>query len=435
MAYKILSLDGGGSWALIQARVLKDIYGDVFGHEILRQFDMAIANSGGSLVLASLCCDLKPSEIIDIFKTKEKRNKVFSPIGWRYASLIEPIIKLFTKGPRYYTKEKLEALTQILSAPDPRPKPIVTKYLDEIPLIIGKNYNNKLVDLIICGFDYYRMRASFFRSNINSRTDIFDKGQFYHISLAEAIHASSNAPVRYFEKPAEVELLLTKENEEPDTRRTWFWDGAISGFNNPVLAALVEAITNLAAPDNDYRILSIGNSITKKAVLADYQYSSKEEIRRIWERNKNKKYVTADSSFSYKSDIEKLSKSILSDPPDAATFIAYSFLHPNLDNTNPKIVRINPCLSPIKKGDEYVVPDIYKNHEDEFIRLIEMDMDATKDEDVLLIDDLCNRFIVNSGKPEDSLPNQLIRGNNDSGNFYLGFPTYYSAKQRWSQLK
>ena len=61
MSYKILSLDGGGSWALVQARVLIDIYGDISGHELLRQFDMAIANSGGSLVLACLCNDMKIS--------------------------------------------------------------------------------------------------------------------------------------------------------------------------------------------------------------------------------------------------------------------------------------------------------------------------------------------------------------------------------------
>ena len=47
MAYKILSLDGGGSWALIQARVLLDMYGDISGHKLLQEFDMVISNSGG----------------------------------------------------------------------------------------------------------------------------------------------------------------------------------------------------------------------------------------------------------------------------------------------------------------------------------------------------------------------------------------------------
>jgi len=44
VTHKILSLDGGGSWALIQAKVLHNMYGDITGHELLRKFDMAIAN-------------------------------------------------------------------------------------------------------------------------------------------------------------------------------------------------------------------------------------------------------------------------------------------------------------------------------------------------------------------------------------------------------
>ena len=49
--------------------------------------------------------------------------------------------------------------------------------------------------------------------------------------LAEAIHASSNAPVNYFNAPAEI-----------GDRR--YWDGAIGGYNNPVLAGVIEAAVN-----------------------------------------------------------------------------------------------------------------------------------------------------------------------------------------------
>ena len=51
MSYKILSLDGGGSWASIQARILQNIYGIIKCHDLLREFDRVIANSVGSLVL------------------------------------------------------------------------------------------------------------------------------------------------------------------------------------------------------------------------------------------------------------------------------------------------------------------------------------------------------------------------------------------------
>jgi len=74
MSYQILSLDGGGSWAMIQARVLKDIYGDINGHALLKQFDMAISNSGDSLVLDCLCNEIKLSESISVFQDDQSRK-------------------------------------------------------------------------------------------------------------------------------------------------------------------------------------------------------------------------------------------------------------------------------------------------------------------------------------------------------------------------
>lgn len=50
-------------------------------------------------------------------------------------------------------------------------------------------------------------------------------------TLVEAVHASTNAPIRYYDEPAEV-----------SGRR--YWDGALGGYNNPVLAAVVEALAN-----------------------------------------------------------------------------------------------------------------------------------------------------------------------------------------------
>ena len=50
--FRILSLDGGGSWALIEVKALIALYGaGATGHEVLSHFDLAAANSGGSIVL------------------------------------------------------------------------------------------------------------------------------------------------------------------------------------------------------------------------------------------------------------------------------------------------------------------------------------------------------------------------------------------------
>src|SRR5436305_6343206 len=119
MSYKILSLDGGGSWALIQARVLKDIYGDIGGHEMLRSFDLAIANSGGSLVLACLCNDMKLSEIINVFQDETLRKKVFSQLTFFEKLKAQDILALFRSkigiGPKYSTTRKLEGLIKVLT--------------------------------------------------------------------------------------------------------------------------------------------------------------------------------------------------------------------------------------------------------------------------------------------------------------------------------
>lgn len=435
MPYKILSLDGGGSWALIQARVLLDIYGNIKGHELLKQFDMAIANSGGSLVLACLCNNMSLTEIISVFNTANKRKKVFSSLlpGER---LLKQIIRVLSGiGPQYSTRRKIKGLCEVLKQYDPKlsPKPIVETFLNEIPAIIGKNYNAKDVQLVITGFDFYRERVSFFRSNAQSNTDKFTK-KFFQITLGHAIHASSNAPVNYFDRPAKVFLeLLTSSDNEKDKRSSWFWDGAVAGFNNPVLAGLVEAVTNNNGTDlKDFHILSIGTGQSRKAILTDYKTSTNGITRDIYLKNIGKPFVEGERSFSLITDFKKVAGSILADPPDSATFIAYCFLDPSLKNGTANLIRINPCINPINKNGLFDYPNAYKNDQENFIRLMEMDMDAVNDEDVELINTLCDRFIVNDHNAP-CLQNQLIRGEFDTD--HIGYAKYWEAKERWLQIK
>ena len=437
MSYKILSLDGGGSWALVQARVLIDIYGDINGHELLRQFDLAIGNSGGSLVLACLCNDMKISEIIGVFRNEDLRKQVFSTLSLWEKLKWRDIASLFTKalGPKYSMERKLQGLTKILKEKDHLynekliPKPIIETPMNEIPAIIKKDS----LQLLIVSFDYFRERVSFFRSNPNSQTDKFNNGKFFQVPLAHAIHSSSNAPVNYFDAPAEIRISRLNAN---DSRKTWYWDGAVSGFNNPVLAGLVEAITNNHLSPQDYCILSIGTGTGSKVVLTDYQYSTDPEAKAVYEKNKNNKdFAITDSSSGFVMDIKKISGSILDDPPDSATFIAYSILDPSLSG-KANIVRINPCTKPEKNNEGvYDAPPVYKNMPDgtqRFKNLMELGMDAVKNEEVDLIDEMCNKFIVTDGSP--CLTNQLIRGEAGTDNF-LGQASYKEAKEKWMSCK
>lgn len=422
MPYKILSLDGGGSWALIQARVIQDIYGDIPGHEILRNFDMVIANSGGSLVLAALVSDLKPGQILEIFLNSEDRKKVFSKLKFGEAPAAA-LLRHFGIGPRYKASRKKEGLYNVLKKHTGSENLLVSQPMSLIPSIIGGG----CPDLVVCGFNYYTERAVFFRSNTSSNTDSFS-GKYYDISLLDAIHASSNAPLNYFDEPAGI---VTGFKNQPLRFPGWFWDGAVGGFNNPVLAGLVEAMTNGNGKNaEDYRILSLGTAVGRKPVIVGYDRGSADQ-QLIFEANKHNDLVENTPQKGFKNDLSKMAESILADPPDAASFVAFSILQPDLSNTN-RIVRINPCINPEKKGFEYRVPEAWgtgAGDKASFKKLLELDMDAVEDRDVHLIMELCDKFIINDpSKP--AIPNQFIRGDEQSPR-YLGFGTYYEAKRQW----
>ena len=149
MPYKILSLDGGGSWALIQARVLLDIYGDIRGHELLRSFDLAIANSGGSLVLACLCNDMKLSEVINVFENEDLRKQVFSPLTFfeklRSQDWLAFLRNKIGIGPKYSAERKLHGLIKVLTDYDHLyregkiAKPIVQMTMNDLPDLINSH--------------------------------------------------------------------------------------------------------------------------------------------------------------------------------------------------------------------------------------------------------------------------------------------------------
>jgi len=248
--------------------------------------------------------------------------------------------------------------------------------------------------------------------------------------LGHAIHCSSNAPVNYFDAPAEVSPYIFQkkpEFKEPVYRgTTWFWDGAVSGFNNPVLAALVEATTNGADPKNCC-ILSIGTGTGNKAILTDVGTSNDPADIAKFKANKGNQFVITDPSASLKADIKKMATSILDDPPDSATFIAYSFMDPSLSG-NANLVRINPCYSPEydKATSRFVIPKVYQDEEQRFLSLLKLDMDAVETPEIDLIKDLCKRFITES---ENCLQNQLVRG--DISGEKIGYPTYKAAKLKW----
>lgn len=395
MAFRVLSMDGGGAWALIEVRALMSLYGkDATGHQILRNFDLVAANSGGSLVLAGLVEDLPLSEILQYFMDETKRRSIFSPT----ANVGDEVLRaIFHMGPKYSASAKLPAIERLLPKTGDNP-------LDgSMKEVIGPA--GSPVHLLIIGFDYDRNRAVFFRSAPAS-SPVWGDGQPTDVTLAGAVHASTNAPVNYFDAPAALPLA-------PDR----FWDGGITGCNNPALVALVESVVLGHAPE-DIHILTLGTGTVSLPLAPVAGPVSPLETPR--------------SESSLKADLIKLAGAILDDPPDAATFIAHVMTGGSAGLQAPvvsRVVRMSPLMSPIPSKGKWSPPKGWSLAR--FRYLCSIDMDAVVQSDVSYIDDYCSSWL------QDSAPNQPIRANGDTfdpRNPEIGYAKFSQAAAAWRQL-
>jgi predicted acylesterase/phospholipase RssA len=413
--YRILSLDGGGSWALIQVKCLRKLFAETFnnpdptGHEVLAEFDLVSANSGGSLVAAAMAENLRLSEIEKIFDDEKLRSKVFSRLSFFEKSLLSSVARIFKIGAKYATKRKHIALKEILPG-------IAQIDMMDIPAHIAVNGAIKTQFLII-GYDYYRNRAELFRSDCDSlaSTSVIERKlknlpsqavtpSDCMVSLVDAIHASSTAPVNYFNEPATF-----KVNNKPK----YYWDGGVTGNNNPVLVAVTEAICNRAQYQiENIQVLSIGTG-----TISQLQYD--EEIPVKYDELKTKQEAPG-----LIKDIQKMGTSILNDPPDTAAFVAYMILNPDMPAKPIDFIRMNPALRPMlindATGKHWDLPAGI--NKDEYVKLNAMDMDAVEDQEVSLIKKLCDNWLNGAG-----VPNQSIRSNS-SLNCLIGHADFEAAK-------
>jgi hypothetical protein len=391
MPFRILSLDGGGAWALIQARTLIRLYGaEAKGREVLRNFDLAAANSGGSLVLAGLVEDLALADILEYFMDEQKRRSIFSPTSSIVDSALQATLGL---GPKYSAQAKLPAIERLM--PNCGDKPLA----GSMDAVLGPG--GAPVHLLIVGYD--RKRAVFFRSaGINSPS--WGDGVAASVSLAGAVHASTNAPINYFDGPAELPF-------QPDR----FWDGAVSGCNNPAVAALVEAL-GLGKAAQDIHLLSLG---TGNVVLPLAPAGAPASP-----------LLSPHSDSSLLADLKKLAGAILDDPPDAATFVAHAVtganagLDPRLAS---RVVRMNPLISPVPDGNGgWTTPAGWSAAQ--FQYLCGIDVDAVAQNDVAYIDDYCQYWL------QDRAPNQPIRMNGDTFKVEIGYGRFSEALVAWNLL-
>lgn len=395
--YRILSLDGGGCWALIQVKALMDLYGaDANGHDVLKDFDLIIGNSGGTLTLGGLLKNMKLSDLLGLFLNGDAPQKIFVPIGI-FEDLGAHVLRIFGIGPKYDAGAKLKGLKQLLGSTG-------ELFVSETPASVGPNYQQRRPDFVFCAFDYDSNREVFFRSNLNS---LAASGSVpLQTTVALAIHASSNAPLNYFDAPA----------QGPNNTR--YWDGAVGGYNNPVLAGVIEALANGVKP-TDVLALSIG---TGNVALPPQTHAP----------NEDPILVAARQDSTIVNDLKKMATAVLDDPPDAASFHAHVMLGCALPAhgsvapvTDGRVIRMNPLVQPMPGNTDvrWVLPAGLSD--DEFESLVNMDMDAIKPDQILLIAKFCDLWLA------DNVRNQGIRVVRETLLPDIGFARYSDARRAW----
>jgi len=391
VAFRILSLDGGGVWALIQVRALIQLYSPATtGHEVLADFDLATANSGGSITLGGLLEDLPLSTVLGYFETEALRRSIFQPTT---KALIGLISGLTSFGPKFSAKAKLSALQALMPKTGAQPLSLVASGLRRAGAA------NDL-HVLITSFDFDRNGACFFRS-AQAGSAAWGVGAASDVPLAQAIHASSNAPVNYFDEPAYI----------GDGR---YWDGAVAGCNNPVLAGVTEAIT-LGVSPADIVALSIGTGITHLPGPPAQQPASG--------------LFAARSEQGFPIDVAKLAGCITDDPPDIASFLA----HVMTGGGGPapadsRIVRMNPMISPtLDANQNWSPPGDWTM--DQFVYLTNISMAALPQPDVDYISSFTAWWLA------DKVYNQPMRMQTDTLSPELGYRTFSGAWAAWNACK
>jgi hypothetical protein len=375
------------------------LYGaDTTGHEVLADFDMVAANSGGSLVLGGLVEGLKLSDLLGYYQDETKRKSIFSPTSSFGDQTLQTLTGI---GPKYSAANKLPAIELLM----PQRGNVA---LTTAAAGVHRTGFPDDVHLLIISFDYDRNRACFFRSATASGPQ-WGNGEPATVTLAEAIHASTNAPVNYFDGPAEF----------PDGPGR-YWDGGVTGCNNPVLAAVTEAIV-MGQDPKDIVALSIGtgNTALPWPSAADPP---------------NSPYVQTLVDSDLITDLKKLATSILDDPPDIATFLAHVMTGSGVAAVAPavsNIVRMNPLISPMGGPGNWRPPGpaAAPMSSAQFTYLLRLDMDAVEQPQVNAISNFADLWL------KGQVSNQPIRMNGDTLQPELGYQSFQEAATAWRTLK
>jgi hypothetical protein len=341
---------------------LKAIYGPAAkGVDVLSRFDLVVGNSGGSIVIAMLASNRTLQQIIDVIADPvlNVRSQIFQALPF-----YDQIGRLLGIGPQYSTAAKLPALTQVIDVGPP--SLAGTNKPATVPLANLSAFLGIGTQFIIPSFDFDMERAHLFRSNPTSPA-----ANFVPIdtttTLVQAVHASSTPPVQYFDAPAVI----------PAGR---FWDGGVSGYNNPVEIAVVE-LTAMGVDKGKILALSLGSGNVALPPLAPGGAASDPSL------------VQGPRDTGIIASIKELAGSIVDDPPDVATLHATMFLsgivpaNAQSPIANGPIVRLNPLIRPLLSAGTWTAPVLNSPANatqdlSDFQTLINLGLDAVAQPDV-----------------------------------------------------
>lgn len=387
--YRILTLDGGGCWAVLQAMALQELFTpETRGHEVLASFDLVAANSGGSLTLGGLLENMSLAELNALFMREAARRQVFAQPGL-LEHLEYAVLRELGIGWKYSTEGKLQGLRALL----PR---CGDMKLAGLPERIAPG--GQLPEILICGFDFDQAHGVLFRSNPDSRAA--SPAPSGDPTLAEAINASSDAPVAYFDAPARF-------------GRRQFWDGGVAGYNNPVLVAVIEAMAN---GEQGIHALSIGTG----TVSLPFDHGGSQDG-----------LVRGPQDSAPIADLRRLAEAIVDDPPDVASFHAHVAVGGKLPAASAQaptpspIVRLNPLIQPVKANGAaaWQAPDGYTL--EAFKALQDVPIDAVDGARFDLVVQLGRAWIANKAL------NQPVRMNRDTLACEIGYRTFTEAAKAY----
>ncbi len=220
MAFKILSIDGGGIRGVYPAHILK-CFEEKLGINLLESFDMIAGTSTGSIIAAGVACNIRASEMVRMYR--EHGSDIFN----KKKSII-PFKRL-----RKVVQPLFESIYESSSLSDVLKGVFNDSTLGEIkkPLILpATDIGNGGVHVFKSAYDptFLRDRA---------------------VKIRDAVLASCSAPT-FFDPHKVDEYLLS--------------DGGLWA-NNPALVAVIDAKKRLGIKYEDIQVVTIGTGHSKVA--------------------------------------------------------------------------------------------------------------------------------------------------------------------------